>query len=552
MSPKSNAEIVSAPEPSTETLFIHGGRIYLGNRDGGVVEALLVENGRVIAAGTEKRLRARLPEVGANTVDLKGAIAIPGIQDAHVRVERLGESLDQLNLRGVTSLEEMVEQVAKVAESTPKGEWIQGAGWDHRLWEDPSFPHHAALSAAVPDHPVLLWRVDGFSALVNEHALELAEMDEILDPVPRVQGGRIVVDEESRATGFFIDTATKWITKRMPSLEEGDIEKRILRAQDFLLAEGITCVHDMGVSPEALATYASLRERGLLRLRVVAYVDGNQGFADEIFESLPWRPDDLDLLSVPGVSFRLDGDLGTRSAALIADYSDDEGNRGHLLLTGERFTQLLNEAWRSGLQPAVHAVGDRANRVALDAFELMMQVDDKFSDCRPRVEQAQVISSRDIPRFPAMHVIPSMLPTQTLANFAWIESRLGPNRSRGTYAWRSLAPGLMQLAFGTGQPFEGAGPLKGIYAARIRRDHEALFSDGTIGTERLDGSGALAGFTRGPAHAAHQENRRGELIPGFWADLTVLDQDPIDGDPETLSDAKVLLTIINGRVVYQP
>lgn len=545
------AEITSEAEPLVETLFVHGGRIYLGNADGGAVEALLIENGRVVAAGTEKRLRTRLPEVGVNLIDLKGAVAVPGIQDAHARVERLGASLEELDLRGVASYEELVERVAAEAKDTPKGQWILGHSWDHRLWEGAEFPTHAALSAVTPDNPVLLWRVDGFTSLVNRKALELAGLHETLDPVPAVQGGRVVVDDELNATGLLLDTASDLVTRLFPTVDAATIEARLLAAQEQLLSRGITCVHDMGTAPEALAVYKSLRERDLLKLRVVAYVDGNGGLSDELAASLPWRPDDLDLFSVPGVAFQLDGDLGTRCAAMLEPYTDSPKESGHLWLTEKRLTLLVHEAWQAGLQPAIHAVGDRANRIALDSYERMIQVDENFANLRPRVEQAQVISARDIPRFPALKVVPSMQPTQTLANFAWLQERLGANRSRGQYAWQSLAPGLMQLAFGSGLPFEQDGPLQGIYAARMRRDHESLYSDGAIGSERLTGLGALAGFTRGPAHAAHQEDRRGELIPGFWADLTVFDQDPIDGDPEALVDAKVLLTVINGRVAYQ-
>ncbi len=550
VSASSSGGSATVAKPAVETLFVYGGTIYLGNPDGGVVESILVENGRVVAAGTEKRLRTQLPEEGANLVDLKGAMGVPGIQDSHVRVERLGESLEQLDLRGVSSYADLVSRVAEVAERTPKGEWIRGSGWDQRLWESQGFPHHQLLSEAVPDHPVLLWRIDGKSSLVNGMALELAKLDGEFDSITRVQGGRVLLDDEAMPTGVLIDRATEKVSKCLPRPDADQRAAWILRAQDELLARGITCVHDMDVAEEALVIYESLRERGLLKLRVVAYVAGNEGLSDEILSSLPRRPDPLDQFSVPGVSFQIDGSLDTWSAALLGDYSDRPGERGHLWMTEEHLTLLVHEAWQAGLQPAIHAVGDRANRIALDAYERMIQVDGEFTNLRPRIEQARVISSRDIPRFPALHVIPSMQPAQTLSDLAGLEQRLGPNRSRGTYAWRSLAPGLLQLAFGSGLPFGCEGPLDGILAARIRRDHESLFSDGTIGSEGLDGLGALAGFTRGSAFAVHQEDRRGQLIPGFWADMTVFDQDPISGDTATLLDSKVLLTLINGRVVY--
>ncbi|MFT7670150.1 MAG: putative amidohydrolase YtcJ [Planctomycetota bacterium] len=552
VSPMPIGNVLAPPEPSVETLFIYGGLIYLGNIDQGAVEALLVEDGRVIAAGTEKRLRVRLPEVGVNMVDLKGAIAVPGIQDSHAHVERIGESLEELDLRGIASYAELIEKVKAAAEGLDKGEWIVGNGWDQRLWDGGELPDHADLSEATPDNPVLLWRIDGHTSLANYKALMLAGLHEEIGSLRRIQGGRILVDEESHATGVLIDQASKLVSTLFVPLTDEEREAHILASQEQLLARGITCVHDMGASASTIDLYESLRERGLLKVRIVAYLDGNVGLSSEALERFPLRSDSLDQLSVPGVVFRVDGDLGTHSAALLADYSDAPGEQGHLLLTEERLTLLVHEAWQAGLQPAIQAVGDRANRIALDTFERMSQVDENFALLRPRVEHAQVISSRDIPRFPQLRVTPSMQPPQILMDPTWNEARLGSNRSRGTYAWRSLAPGLLQLAFGSNLPFDDAGPLGGIYAARIRRNHETIYAtDNTIGTERLDGFGALAGYTRGPAHAVHQEGRRGQLIPGYWADLTVFDTDPVEGDTETLLDARVLLTVVNGRIVYQ-
>jgi len=532
-------------------LFIHSGRIHLGNQAGGVVQALLVEDGRVVATGPDELLRQRLPEGEYDQIDLKGAVAVPGLQDAHAHLERLGAALEQLDLSRAASYEELVQLVAGAAEGVPKGTWIFGRGWDEQLWEGAQLPTHGALSLALPDNPVLLERAGGHAVLVNQRALALAGLDGVLEQVPKIEGGRVLVDDQLQASGVLLDNAIELVRDELPQPDRQTRERRLLAAQDYVLARGITCVQDMGVTPETVEIYESLLERGLLKLRIVAYLAGNAGLSKSVLEDFPRRPGLEQELSVPGVYFRLDGDLATRGAALLADYSDAPGERGYMLLSEERLTLLVHEAWQAGLQPAIGAVGDRANRVALDVFERMLQVDDSFGALRPRIEHAQVISPRDIPRFPEHGIVPSMQPANSLSNDVWLGERLGQNRARGAFAWRSLAPGWMQLAFGSGFPDEDADPLRGVFAARTRRGPDTLSGDDLVGAEHLDGAGALAGFTRGAAWAVHQEKQRGQLLPGFWADLTVYDTDPIEALPEQLGGAHVLLSVINGRVAFR-
>ena len=219
-------------------------------------------------------------------------------------------------------------------------------------------------------------------------------------------------------------------------------------------------------------------------------------------------------------------------------------------MSEERLTLLVHEAWQAGLQPAIAAVGDRANRVAIDTYDRMIDVDEGFRLLRPRIEEARVISTADFPRFPGLDIVPSMQPVHSAMGDAWLVERLGQRRSRDAFGWRSLAPGLMHLAFGSGSPRGPSAPLLGIHAARTRRDAQRMASDDLIGAERLGGLGALAGFTRSAAFAVHQEDRRGQLLPGFWADLTVLDVDPVEAEADTLREGRVLLTVIGGRVVY--
>lgn len=535
---------------STDRLLIYGGRIYLGNRNGGVVEALLVEDGRVIAAGPLTQMKVQLDEPGLSKIDLRGAVAVPGLQDAHGNMADLGGFAEQVDLRGLGSYQELVDKVAQAAARAEEGSWILGWGWDQEEWDVKQFPDHALLSEAVADHPVYLRRIDDDAVLVNEVVLRRAKLDEPLEPPPRIPGGEVVLNDDWLATGVFLGNARGLLEGLLPDVQPAQLEQHLLAAQERLLALGLTCVHDMGVTPETVDAYLSLRERGLLKLRIVAYLDGNAGLSADYLDRFPMAPDGEDLFCVPGAQFRLDGSLGSHCAALLADYSDAPDERGRMLLSVQALTLLVHETWQAGLQPAIAAFGDAANRAALDTIDRMLQVDESFADLRPRIEHAQVISPRDIPRFPELGIAPSMQPVQAAEKSGFLSTRLGEHRTEGAYAWRSLAPGWMQLAFGSNFPAADPNPLLGLHAVLTRRTTELLGADDSLGAKRLDGLDALAGFTRGAAYAAHQEDRRGQLLPGFWADLTVLDMDPVDDNPDRLLTAGVLMTMINGRVVF--
>jgi predicted amidohydrolase YtcJ len=542
------------PSQSGPVIF-HGGRILTNDGRGGSVEALLQAGGRVVAVGPLSEIEARPDARGAARVDLQGATAVPGLQDAHGNLAALGRSLEEVDLRGCSSYEQVVARVKARAAVVKEGEWILGRGWDQSLWADADFPHHFLLSTAVPHNPVLLERVDGHAALCNLAALTLAHLDGVLDPEPKVKGGRVFLDEAKHASGMLLDAAVGLVARVIPPPDQETTTRRFLAAQDVLLADGLTCVHDMGTSREMLELLESLRAKGQLRLRVVCYLDGQGELKPPALSGLPMAPDAFDLLSVPGVRIMADGALGSRGAALIDDYADAPGERGLLLLSEDELNARIALIARAGLQPAVQATGDRANRVVLDAYGRMGVAVSGFSGLRPRIEQAQVVGPKDWPRFPALEVITSMQPSHTTSDKTWLEARLGEERTRGVYAWRALAPQLGRLAFGSDFPGEEAEPLHGLYAARTRPkdvDASALEYEGkpVKTNQTLDGAAALAGYTSGPAFAAFQEDRRGRLVPGYFCDMTVISVDPTRCAPEDLLQAKVLLTVINGAVVW--
>ncbi len=545
------ASATAVTAQSASVLF-HGGRIRTNDPKAPICEALIAKDGRVVATGTLAEMEARPESSGATRIDLAGATAVPGLQDAHGHLESYGRSLEEVDLRGLTTYEALVARVKEAAQRTKEGTWILGRGWDQNLWPETEFPHHFLLSTATPKHPVFLERVDGHAALVNAKALALAKLDGVLDPAPRVQGGRVFLDEARHASGVLLDSAVEIVKKVIPPPDADTAARRFLAAQEKLLAAGLTCVHDMGTSRATLDLLVALRERGELELRVVAYFDASGDLKPPALAGLPMAPDALDMLSVPGAKLMSDGALGSRGAALLEDYSDAPGERGLLIFPEDELHARLAQISRAGLQPAVHAIGDRANRIVLDAFVRLRVAVPGFGDLRPRIEHAQVVAPKDWPRFPELGVIPSMQPTHATSDMAWVHARLGDERTRGAYAWRALAPELGRLAFGSDFPVESVDPLRGLYAARTRQAVE--MDDGgkaLWGDQRLDGAAALWGFTSGAAFAAFQEDRRGRLMPGFGCDLTVLTVDPVVCEPGDLLGARVVMTVVNGRVVWR-
>lgn len=549
------ALLADPPQEAPGATLFHGGDIYVA-AEGPVVEALLVRDGRVLAAGPEARLRSRLGGHGVSTeslrtVDLGGAVAVPGLADGHGHLEGYGDFLESVDLRGVTSFGELIRRVAAQAERQPPGTWIQGRGWDQNLWAGKSMPHHDDLSTAVPEHPVFLTRVDGHAALVNARALRRAGLvGEIRDPL-RVQGGEILLDAQGEASGVLVDTAMGIVTRRIPGPTLEDRKRRLVLAQDALLAEGIVCVHDMGLSPSTVTILQDLIERDRFQLRVIAYLRGNALLPQDVLEAYPADLAGGDQLRVVGVKLMIDGALGSRGADLLEDYADREGHTGLSRYSKETLQELVEAYAAAGLQPATHAIGDRGNRLVLDAFEDAMIRVPGLRDLRPRIEHAQIVHRDDWARFSILGVIPSVQPTHCTSDMRWVPDRIGFDRVPGAYAWRRLAPDVDVLAFGSDFPVERPNPLAGLYAARTRSDAAGLPEGGFLADQRMSGTEALHGFTEGCAYAAHEETSRGKLAVGYAADMTVLDFDPVRCDPAELLDGRVLMTVIDGQVVFE-
>jgi predicted amidohydrolase YtcJ len=532
------------PEPSPRGTLFSGGTIYLGHPRWEATDALWVRDGRVTAIGDEARALAR--EARGQTIDLRGGFAVPGLQDAHGHLEGLGAALETVDLRGCASFEELIERVRAQAERQPSGSWIEGRGWDQNLWPDKAFPHHAGLSALVRDHPVMLRRVDGHAALVNQAALTAAG----LDGAREVPGGEVLLDEAGAPTGVLIDAAMGLVGAVVPRPDPATRERRLLAAQAACLAAGLTAVHDMGVDRWTVETLGRLAAEGRWRLRTALYLSMDAGTTRAELAAVPRTPDRGGTVWVSGVKLYVDGALGSRGAALHADYADRPGSRGLLLLEPADFARQVALCAELGLQPATHAIGDRANTLVLDVYERALSESGGFGGLRPRIEHAQVVAAADWGRFDALDVVASMQPTHCTSDMGWAVARLGEERALGAYAWRRVQVEPARIAGGSDFPVESERPQLGLYAARTRQDADGQPPGGFFGDQVLSPEEALAVFTCGAAAAVGQSADRGRLETGCAADLTVFDVDPLRGGARELLDARVLWTVIDGRAVF--
>ena len=507
------------------------------------------EDGRLVAVGKAAELRRRFPK--ARHIDAGTATVVPGLIDAHAHLMGLGQALMLADLSGARSIEEVVERLRAFARTAPADAWIQGWGWDQNRWPGQAFPTTAELDAVFPDRPVWLSRIDGHAGWANSAALRAAEAlpgARKLDGQWQPEGGRIVRDG-ARASGVLVDEAMGLVQRAVPAPTEALREEALRRALAAAVANGLTGVHDMGVSRENLALMRRFADEGRLPLRIDAYADGDSGALADLCEHGLYRHDG-GRLQMTGVKLFMDGALGSRGAALLADYSDEPGNRGLLVTDPAAFGAAVIRARDCGVQVATHAIGDRGNRIVLDTYEYALKGRGARPDHRWRVEHAQVLASEDIPRFAQLRLVASMQPTHATSDMPWAEERLGAERLEGAYAWREFLDLGVPLALGSDFPVESVDPRLGLFAAVNRTDREGHPPGGWLPEQKLTAGQALRGFTFGAAYAAHDEAEVGRLAPGLRADFVVLDRDPLAVPPAELDSLKVQATWVDGEPVY--
>lgn len=531
----------TAPMAPAETMIVRGGTVLAGADlqpiDRG---AIVVRDGKIAWVGPE----ASLPAIeNATVLDASGMTVLPGLVDAHAHVAGLGAALDTVDLVGTRSLDQVVAHIRASAADAPQGEWILGRGWDQNDWPVKEFPTSASLDAAVGDRPVWVRRIDGHAALASTAAMRAAR---ITAATPDPPGGKIVRDASGKPTGVFVDAAMDLVEPLIPPPSRTERRSRILEATNAIAAKGLTGVHDAGVDQDTIQLMREMVDSGELRIRIYAML----GDDEELLRYWLGRGPLVDygnLLTVRSVKLYADGALGSRGAALLAPYSDDPDNRGLTISNEDHVRERAARALAAGFQVGTHAIGDYGVRMVLDAYQgAGVRPEHRF-----RIEHLQVVAPEDFSRVASMNVIASMQPTHATSDMPWAEDRLGSDRLRGAYAWRTVLDAGGRLALGSDFPVEEVDPLLGLYAAVTRQDLDGNPAGGWFADQRLTIREAIRGFTLDAAYAAFEEDRRGTIEEGKFADFTIVQPDPTEVAPSAIPRTSVRYTIVNGKVAYQ-
>lgn len=521
---------------------------YTLNAKGDVVQFASMafdDNGRIIAVGSANEVAAKAPN--AKHVDLQGRTVLPGLIDAHGHVFGLGAMLTQLDLSTSTSLDGALKAIADYARANPQQAWIRGRGWNQEIWKLGRFPTAKELDGAVADRPVWLERVDGHAGWANSRVLALAG---ITNATPDPVGGKIVRDENGVATGVLVDAAQALVTKVLPQQTEAEGRIMLERALENMASVGLTSVHDAGITVGEDKLYRDYADHGKLTARIYAMIGGTGPDFDQLAKNGPLPSYGKDMYALRAVKLYADGALGSRGAALLAPYSDDPHSHGLLFHTNKEIDTMIAKAIKKGYQVNVHAIGDAGNKQILDTFAKEIPAN-KAADKRHRIEHAQVVTLSDIPRFKSIGIIPSMQPTHATSDKNMAETRIGSERMKGAYAWRSFLQQGSRIACGSDFPVEAPNPFFGIHAAVTRQDKHGQPIAGWYPEQEMSLKEAFRCFTLDAAYAGHQEKTLGSLEAGKYADFIVIDRDLFKISPYDIYKIGVLETWVAGRPVYQ-
>jgi predicted amidohydrolase YtcJ len=507
-------------------------------------QSVAVSKGKIIAIGSDADTK---PLIGPNTtvIDAKGRLVLPGFNDAHVHFLETGAQLSSVDLRSAKSPEEFAQRIKEFAAKLPKGRWVLGGQWDHENWKPNNLPTAAMIDAVTPDNPVFVNRLDGHMALANSLAIKMAGVDK---NTPEVSGGLIVRDAAGNPTGVFKDAAMGYIEKVIP---DASFEQKLEFAQavtDYAASMGVTSVQDMSAGTD-VGVYQELLRQGKLKTRVYA--------CSPLGDYKRWQNTGVHyafgsaMLRVGCLKGFADGSLGSTTAWFFEPYLDAPNTSG--LPRAEVTTtmkQNIVDADKAGLQVNIHAIGDRANATIIDFFENAVNTNGA-RDRRFRIEHAQHLRQDDIPRFGKLGVVASMQPMHIIDDGRWAWKRLDEKRLKGTYAFRSLLDSGAVLAFGSDSPVAPMNPVFGIYAAVTRRTLDDKNPNGWIPEQKISVDEAVRGFTWGSAYGEFQENIKGTLEVGKVADIVILSDDIFAIDPVKISQTKVMMTIVDGRMAFE-
>jgi predicted amidohydrolase YtcJ len=527
-------------------LIVTNARIYTVDDARPLASALTVRDGRIQFVGSEREALA-LRGPATQVVDGKGQTIVPGIVDAHAHLLGLGFTLSDVQLFDTRSYDQVVQKVVARLNGAPAGRWIRGRGWDQNKWGDTRFPTHEALSRISPNNPVVLTRVDGHAILANAVAMRAAGVTAATqDP----SGGRIERFPNGEPTGVFVDNAKALVERVIPAATKAEIREATLAAIRESQKYGLVGVHDAGEPMNVIDVFEEMAKAGEFGLRTYVMVGDDSAAVAHYFARGPQSALYDGRIWIRAIKLYSDGALGSRGAALLDPYTDDPKNSGLLLSAPAHIQDVATRGLRAGFQINTHAIGDRGNRVVLDAYEAALNAV-PTADHRFRIEHAQVLNFADIPRFAKLGVIPSMQAVHQTSDMNWVPKRIGYERSLGAYAWRSLLNTGVIIPNGSDMPVERVNPLYSFHAAVARADDNDWPPGGWLPNEKMTREEALKSLTIWPAVAAFQEQLMGSLTPGKYADFVILDQDIMRVRDDQILKTGVIATYLGGKAVYQ-
>jgi len=523
-----------AASAQTADFAIVNARIYTVNPKQPRAKAIAVRNGVIVAIGDSVGSAAKV-------IDAHGATIIPGLIDSHGHVEGLGTFLENIDLRGIASEQLIAGKIREAAKAAKPGDWIIGRAWDQNLFPTKQFPTADLISEAAPDNPVSLTRVDGHALWVNKKAMQIADINAATrDP----DGGKVIRDASGKPTGVLVDRARSLVERKIPPPTQEEVTSRIKRALEACARLGMTTVHDAGAGAQAITAYQSLAAKGEMPVRAYVMIGG----AGPLLDSwLAKGPEIGDYLTIRSVKLVADGALGSRGAAMLEPYSDDPGNRGLLIMDRAAIRAVAEKAAAKGFQVNTHAIGDAANRAAIDAYgDVLKGPNDK----RFRIEHGQVVAPEDFAKFRRYSVLASMQATHATSDMSWAQARVGPDRIKGAYAWQTFLKLGVHVPDGSDFPVENPNPLWGLYAAITRQDRTGQPAGGWFPDQRMSREAALRSWTIEGAYAAFEEKRKGSLETGKLADFIMLSGDVMTMPAIDIWKTQVTMTVVGGKIVY--
>src|SRR5712671_417813 len=545
------AFVPSAPTPASADVVFINGNVYTANEKQPRAEAVAAKGDRIVFVGSNAAAK-NYEGPTTRIVDLHGATALPGMTDAHHHLEGVGFREMTLNLEGITNLQDFLAKVKTKVDQAKPGEWVIGRGWIETFWTPPVFPTRWDLDKVAPNNPVILQRADGHGTVVNSAALKIAG---ITRDTPAPFGGEISKDKSGEPNGMLLDAARGLVAHHIPATSPSEAERAVVLGVQRDVSLGWTQVQNPGGDYRDITIYRKLFEDGKIKLRIYKVLSAPGPEAQRLLSEGPIIGAYGNRLTVRALKFYADGSLGSRSAALLAPYSDALDTSGFLTVKEENLLPVLEEALRKGIQCETHAIGDRGNRFILDEYEKALQAvpadQRKIADPRWRVEHSQIVNPLDIPRFKKLGIIPSMQASHAIGDLHFAPARLGMKRLEGAYAWNSFVKSGVVVPGGSDAPVERGEPMIEFYAAVARKDIKGFSGEGWHPEEAVSRAQALKMFTIWPAYAAFEENVRGTIEVGKLADLTVLSADIMKIPEMEILKAHCVMTVIGGEVVFE-